>query len=70
MSVHAARNRSVMKEGDTRRSAEQLIGQHGSQAAVVAADKFIECRKACDDKGMAKWVEIMVAIRELSKKDG
>lgn len=47
--------------------AEQLIEQHGNQAAVVAANKFIERKRACDNDGMSKWVQIMLAIRELTK---
>lgn len=57
-----------MEEGDIRSLAEQLIQQHGDKAAAVAADKFVALQRAGDNDGMAKWVQVMLAVRELSRK--
>ncbi len=59
-----------MDDCDTWSLAEQLIKQHGRNAAVVAADKFVDFQKLGDDDGMAKWVQVLLTIRELSKKRG
>jgi len=59
----------AMEENDTQRSAEQLIKQHGDKAVVVAADKFVERQRAGDGEGVAVWVHIMLAIRDLNKQE-
>jgi hypothetical protein len=56
-----------MEEIDVWRSADLLIKQHGDKAAEVAAGKVVEMQRADDGEGIVVWVQIMLAIRELSK---
>jgi hypothetical protein len=56
-----------VEEIDIWRAANLLIKQHGGKAAAVAAEKFVELQKNGDAEGMAAWVSIMLAIRELTK---
>lgn len=56
-----------MEEIDVWRSANQLIKSHGGEAAEVAARKVLEMQRAKDGEGMTAWVQIMLAIRELTK---
>ncbi len=56
-----------MDEADIQRSASQLIKSYGEKAAEVAAGKVVAMQKAGDDEGMADWLDIMLAIRELTK---
>jgi hypothetical protein len=55
-----------MEEIDIWRSADLLIKQHGDKAAEVAAGKIVEMQRARDGNGMTVWVQIMLAIRELT----
>jgi hypothetical protein len=57
-----------MEEIDIWRSANQLIKTYGDKAAEVAAGKVVEYSKTDDAEGMAVWVQIMLAIRELTKE--
>jgi hypothetical protein len=57
-----------MDEIDLWRSANLLIQQHGDKAAEVAAGKVVEMQRAGDGEGMAVWVGVMLAIRELTKE--
>jgi hypothetical protein len=56
-----------MEEIDVWRSADLLIKQHGDEAAEVAAGKVVEMQRAGDGEGIVVWVQIMLAIRGLSK---
>lgn len=56
-----------MEEIDIWRSANLLIKSHGDKAAEVAAGKVVACQRTEDGEGMAVWVQIMLAIRELAK---
>jgi hypothetical protein len=56
-----------MEEIDIWRSANLLIKSHGDKAAEVAAGKVVEMQRAADGDGMTVWVQIMLAIRELTK---
>jgi len=56
-----------MEEIDIWRSANQLIKSYGEKAAEKAAAKVVEMQRADDAEGMAVWLEIMLAIRELTK---
>ena len=55
-----------MEEIDIWRIADLLIKQHGDKAPEVAAGKVVEMQYAGDGAGMAAWVSIMLAIRELT----
>ena len=57
-----------MDEVEIRRSAEQLIKSYGDKAAERAAAKVVEYSKTDDAEGMADWLSIMLAIRELQKE--
>jgi hypothetical protein len=56
-----------MEEADIRRSASQLIKSYGEKAAEVAAGKAVAKQQAGDDEGMADWLNIMLAIRDLQR---
>ena len=56
-----------MDKADIQRSAGQLIKSYGEKAAEVAAGKVVAMQKAGDDDGMADWLDIMLAIRDLTK---
>ncbi|MDE2133946.1 MAG: hypothetical protein KGJ49_05045 [Alphaproteobacteria bacterium] len=58
-----------MEDIDIWRSANQLITSYGDKAAEVAAGKVIEMQRAKDGEGMAVWVSVMLAIRELTKDE-
>ena len=55
-----------MEEIDIWRSANLLIKSYGDKAAEKAAAKVVEMQRAEDADGMTVWVQIMLAIRELS----
>ncbi|MDE1938759.1 MAG: hypothetical protein KGI68_07050 [Alphaproteobacteria bacterium] len=57
-----------MDETGIQRSASQLIKSYGEKAAEVAAGKVVAMQKAGDDEGMADWLDIMLAIRELLRE--
>jgi hypothetical protein len=59
------RIKSAMIGNDVQHVAEQLVEQHGRYAATIAADRFLEHQRAGDGAGVAKWVEVMLVIREL-----
>lgn len=56
-----------MDEADILRAAGQLIKSYGEKAAEVAAGKVVAMQQAGDDDGMADWLAIMLAIRDLTK---
>lgn len=56
-----------MEEIDIWRSANQLIKSYGDKAAERAAAKVVEMQRAEDADGMTVWLQIMLAIRELTK---
>jgi hypothetical protein len=57
-----------MEEADILRSANQLIKSYGEKAAEVAAGKVVAMQKAGDDDGMAVWLDIMLAIKNLQQE--
>jgi hypothetical protein len=57
---------SAVLGNDVQQVAGQLVEQHGRYAATIAADRFLEHQRAGDGNGVAKWVGIMLAIRELT----
>ena len=57
----------MMDEADIQRSASQLIKSYGEKAAEVAAGKAVAKQQAGDDEGMADWLNIMLAIRDLQR---
>lgn len=57
-----------MEETEIRRSAAQLIKSYGDKAAEVAAGKVVAMQRADDAEGMAVWLEIMLAIKELQSE--
>ncbi len=56
-----------MEDADIQRAAAQLIKSYGEKAAEVAAGKVVAMQRAGDEEGMADWVAIMLAIRELQQ---
>ncbi len=58
-----------MEEADILRSANQLIKSYGEKAAEIAAGKVVAMQQAGDDEGMADWLDIMLAIKNLQQKN-
>jgi len=56
-----------MEPIDIWRSANQLIKSYGEKADEHAAAKVVEMQRADDMEGMAVWLDIMLAIRELQR---
>jgi hypothetical protein len=63
------RIKSAMMGNDAQQTAEQLVEQHGRYATTIAADRFLEHQRAGDGGGVEKWVEVMLAIRELTSDE-
>jgi hypothetical protein len=61
------RIKSAMMGNNAQQTAEQLVEQHGRHATTIAADRFLEHQRAGDGIGVEKWVEVMLAIRELTR---
>jgi len=57
-----------MEEIDVWRSANLLIKQYGEEAGAVAAAKAAAFRKTGDVEGFCVWIQIMMAIYELTKR--
>jgi hypothetical protein len=63
------RSKSAMPGNEVQQVAAQLVEQHGRYAATIAADRFLERQRAGDGIGVEKWVEVMLAIRELTSDE-
>jgi len=63
------RIKSAIMGNDVQNVAEQLVEQHGRFATTIAADHFLQHQRAGDGNGVAKWVEVMLAIRELTSDE-
>jgi hypothetical protein len=57
-----------MEEIDIWRSANQLIKSYGDKALEKAAGRVVELSQAGDEEGMAVWLQIALAIKELQKE--
>jgi hypothetical protein len=57
----------LIDEIDVWRSANQLIKSYGDKAAEAAAGSVVKMQRAGDMDGMTAWLEIMLAIQELTK---
>ena len=64
------RSGAVMKKGDDEidREARLLIRQHGSHAAIAAADELNRCIDRQDWDGRDLWARIVRRIHELSRR--
>jgi len=60
---------AAMEESDILRSANGLIKSYGEKAAEVAAGKVVAMQQMGDDDGMADWLSIMLAIKNLQQKN-
>ena len=56
-----------MDENDVRHSAHLLIQEHGAKAAEIVAAKVVEAQRADDGDNMTKWIQVLLAIRELTQ---
>ena len=55
----------MIPEIDMWRAADLLVKRHGSEAAIVAAQRSDECMAAGDTEGQRIWKHIVDAILEL-----